>query len=401
MKVSWLRKATQAAVLASALYAGVSLALGWSHYGVERFCPFGGVETLWSVITRQRFTCATGAYNLTLFAALFGVTFLVRRAFCSWICPVGTVTEWMGRLGGRVRHKKGSDESLSLGLIKPVGTWDDTLRFGRLAVLVLVIAATAGTGELAFRPYDPYYVLLSFYGHDVRWWSYPLLLGVLAAAVVIPMFWCRYLCPLGGILWPASRFGFFRIRRSDDACTGCGRCDRACPQAISVHRMDRVVSGECTLCLECTSACGAKGALRVEAAVLKRRVPGWSLWVLLAAATAAGVAWADVVTLSSYERQLRDGQPLSPRKATMTVDGVRCVDTAKTAAAQLEDLEGVFFVRARAGERLLEVTYDAATTSPQAVQEAIEGPVLDETSGAFVFGVFRVLSFTDGRPEEP
>ncbi len=401
MTFSWLRRSTQLIVLALAVQAGLSAAMGWSRYGVERFCPFGGVETLWSVITNQRFICATGPYNLTLFVALLGLTFVARRSFCSWVCPVGTVLEWLGRLGGRLRKDKGGDEAPSLGLVRPRGPWDRILRFGRIAVLALVVFATVGTRELEFRPYDPYYVLLSFFGHDVQWWSYALLLGVLASAVVIPMAWCRYLCPLGGVLWPASRVGLLRISRAREACTSCGRCERACPQAISVSRTRHVASGECTLCMECTSACGTSGALRVETGHAPRRVPRWSVLLLLGVATAAGLAGAGAVTLPSYERVFREGAPSSPRALAMTIDGVRCVDTAKKAAAQLEGLQGVFFVRARAADRLLEVTYDSAMTSPQAISEAIEGPVFEEATGAFLFGVFRVLDAVGGPLEGP
>ena len=41
-------------------------------------------------------------------------------------------------------------------------------------------------------------------------------------------FWCRYLCPLGGLLGLVSKFAFFRREVGED-CKGCALCEQACP----------------------------------------------------------------------------------------------------------------------------------------------------------------------------
>jgi polyferredoxin len=128
---------------------------------------------------------------------------------------------------------------------------------------LVVLYFTYRTGELVFRGYDPYYILFSAHGHEVKAWSYGILAGVLGACLVIPMAWCRYLCPLGAALWPLSAVGRMRLERDPDACTGCAACDRACPHGLEVSSSPAVRSGECTLCLECTGACPAPGALQL------------------------------------------------------------------------------------------------------------------------------------------
>ena len=141
---------------------------------------------------------------------------------------------------------------------------DRALRLLRLPVLGLILYFTYRTGELVFRGYDPYYVMFSFNGHGVSWWSYLLVGGLLVCAWVFPMAWCRYLCPLGVALWPFSSVARLRMVRAAGACTGCGDCSRVCPQGIEVSRAEQVWSGECTLCLECTEACPSKGALDLQ-----------------------------------------------------------------------------------------------------------------------------------------
>lgn len=253
--LQWVRLAAQVGVAAVALTAGVRLARGWSLAGVEKYCPFGGVETLWSFVTRRSFSCAAGELNLALFIALLGLTLIARKAFCSWVCPVGSVNEWILRLVRRTRLRLP---------IEPAPGVDRALRWLRLPVLAVILFFTWKTGELVFRGYDPYYILTSVHGHEVKLWSYAILAVVLALGVVVPMAWCRYLCPLGITLWPFSALGRLRLSRTESRCTACAACSRACPQGIDVAGGTEVRSGECTLCLECTEVCPAAGALELR-----------------------------------------------------------------------------------------------------------------------------------------
>jgi polyferredoxin len=37
-----------------------------------------------------------------LLGAFLAISFLFRKAFCSWLCPVGTVSEYLWRLGKKL-----------------------------------------------------------------------------------------------------------------------------------------------------------------------------------------------------------------------------------------------------------------------------------------------------------
>ena len=256
-----LRRLFQLGFVVAALTVGIRHAMGISRITCETYCPFGGLEGLLSLLTHKQFPCATGERNLALFIALILLTLVSRRVFCSWVCPVGTVSEWIlfisRKLGfGSKKSNAGSGTLISR-------KWDARLRWLRLPILISILYLTFKTGELIFRGVDPYYIMFSIHGHDVYWWSYVVIGLVLVSIFIIPMAWCRYLCPLGGTLWPFSRMGAIRLRRTSK-CVDCGKCDAVCPWGIDVSKQDDVLSGECTLCLECTHTCPVKGALELR-----------------------------------------------------------------------------------------------------------------------------------------
>ncbi len=393
MKTQTLRRSFQILTLLLVINAGLGYAMGWMTFGVERFCPFGGIETLWAVATKQSFTCAMGPFNLSLMLALLAMTLVARKAFCSWVCPVGTVSEWLGMLGRRLRLWRGKLRgSRSLGFFFPSSQKDAAWRWIRLPVLAVILYFTVGTSELIFRPFDPYYVLFSAHGHDVQMWSYLVLGAILLASVILPMVWCRYLCPLGGSLWPFSRFAWLRIARSEISCTSCGKCDAVCPHGIPVSSVNQVDSGECTLCMECTSACPKNEALALSSpGKPSRAVPAWAVAMLVVLASGVGYISAGAFAFSSVEHiyEVRESKQ-GLEQLTLYVDGVMCVDTAETAALQLESMPGMISLIAYAADNRLEIEYDGSLLTSADIVKQLEAPVYNAETEEFYFGVFRV-----------
>lgn len=257
----WVRYTFQIVVVIAAAVTGLRHTMGWTTTTVETYCPFGGLETAYSLLTQKQFSCATGERNLALFGALLVLTLISRKSFCAWVCPVGTVSEWCSSVGRRLFKRRKDSEGRSMHALEPTRPVDRALRWLRLPVLVVILFFTYRTSELIFRRFDPYYILFSAHGHDVEIWSYAVLAIILAGVVILPMAWCRYLCPLSVALWPFSKIGVLRLERHPELCTGCRLCDLACPQSIDISEMRQVTSGECTLCFECTETCPEEGAL--------------------------------------------------------------------------------------------------------------------------------------------
>ena len=87
------------------------------------------------------------------------------------------------------------------------------------------------------------------------WWKVLLLALILAGAVFIPRFFCRYMCPLGAFYSLFSRFSLVRMTADRKTCISCGRCREACPMGIDpVHQIS---GAECILCGRCKDVCPA------------------------------------------------------------------------------------------------------------------------------------------------
>ncbi len=252
MKTRYLRYSLLTVILGLVIYQ----ALGYGSRSFEAFCPFGGMESLWGLFREGQFTCALGPLNLSMLVGVLILALIAKKAFCGWACPIGFLSELLGKFGGIVWNKR--------PVINPkVNGWLKLLRY---VVLVLVLYFTYNIGDLIFRGFDPFYVIFSGFGHETLGWITWLTMAVLIiGSFFIPMFFCRYLCPMGATFDPVSRIGLIKIVRNEKLCTECGGCLEACPYDIDPQQMIKVRHRDCTNCFECVDACPEDGTLEIKA----------------------------------------------------------------------------------------------------------------------------------------
>jgi len=257
----WLdvaRRVSQIGFAAFILVAAVRHHTSAVHVpSLHAYCPFGVIGSLGTLITTGKFAPKIHTSSLVLGVAVLVSAFMVGSAFCGWVCPLGSLgdaLEW-------VRRK------LHLPEVKVPKKLERVLSYGRYAMLIGIIWATMSTAKLWFGAIDPYYAIFSLdWLFELNWaeyWpGYLVALGIVVGGLFIPRIWCRFLCPLGGLLSLIERVSPIKIRRNAHTCIDCGRCDGVCPTRIEVSSCQSVTH-DCVMCLRCVQACPVSGALEV------------------------------------------------------------------------------------------------------------------------------------------
>ncbi len=264
------RRAVQFAFLLLNLFLGVQFIL-WVRYfeshgattyvdrpaGVDGWLPIAGLMNLrYFLATRHIPEIHPAA--LVLFGVFLAASVLLKKAVCSWLCPVGTASEYLWKLGRKIFRRNLN-----------VPGWLDfalrSLKYLLLAFFLFIVFTMPVDGLIGF--------LMSPFGivADVKMLNFFRYLGTIGIAVIMIMaalsvviqnFWCRYLCPYGALMGIVSVISPVKIRREAEACIDCGKCNKACPSHLLVDKLIQIRSVECTACMECVAVCPAENALQ-------------------------------------------------------------------------------------------------------------------------------------------
>jgi polyferredoxin len=256
--------------------------------GVEGWLPIAGLMNL-------KYALLTGSVPdvhpaaMFLLVAFAVISFVARKAFCSWLCPIGTLSEWLWEGG---REMFGRNVQAPRWLDIPLRS----LKYLLLGFFGYAVASMAVPDLHAFIT-SPYGLVA-----DVKMMNFFRRIGTTGAVVIavllvgsvfVKNLWCRYLCPYGALVGIVSLFSPARIRREADACIDCAKCARACPSLLPVDKVTTVASAECTGCLECVAVCPAEGALRLSVG-RSRAIPTWAVAATIAAVFLGIVGFAQL-----------------------------------------------------------------------------------------------------------
>lgn len=315
-----LRRTVQGIFLALNLWIGIQFYFFVRYYerggagwkvprppGIEGWLPIASLMNLKAFLVTGRIPEVHPA-GMFLLVAFLGISILFRKAFCSWLCPVGTVSEYLWKSGRSIFRR-----SFALP------AWADIpLRGTKYALLGLFVYVTLTMPVASIRAFleGPYGLIA-----DVKMLNFfrflsltaALVLGVLAvASLLIPNVWCRYFCPYGAFLGLGALLSPARIRREPGACIDCAKCAKACPSRLPVDCLVTIRSAECTGCLECVAVCPAEGALYMSLPG-KRKLASWAMAGGVALVFLGVVGFAQCADYWHTELPERVYQELIPR----------------------------------------------------------------------------------------
>lgn len=228
-------------------------------------CPFGGVVTIYTYFTEGAFIQKIYQSSITLMWLILALTLLFGPVFCGWICPFGTVEEFIGKIGRKIFKKK-YNNFIPLKL-------DKLLRYLRYVILIVVVVNTAISGKLLFSDFDPYFALFNIWSSEVARLSLLILGLVLIGSLFVERPWCKYLCPLGALLGIFNLFRIAKLKRNEKTCIDCKACDRVCPMNIDISTTKVVSDPQCISCLLCTDEMDCPVSDSLNFTVLERKNP--------------------------------------------------------------------------------------------------------------------------------
>lgn len=378
---------------------------------VEAYCPFGGLEALSTYLHSNSLACSMSMLQIMMGITLAVGVILFSKLFCGYLCPLGTVGEWLGKVGKKL-HCSLEVRSGSPG--------DRLLRVVKYVLLFVIFYYTIDSSELFCKRFDPYYALATgFKGEIIPWLSAIMVSVLFLGSLFIKMFWCRYICPLGALsnvfkftpffvvlmvgAWGLSKLGVegawvwvlgamcaggyllealklrscfmpvLTVDRDLNRCNGCGLCEKRCPYHIPIHDFTKVRHVDCTLCGNCISAC-ATGALQVNRRKSLRWLPALLAVLLFASALYLGNKWE----LPTIDEKWGDYEKVE-KLETFKMEGlqsIKCFGSSKALSAKMQGVAGVYGVKTYVRRHALELLYDPTVTNERKLQEVLFTPTI-------------------------
>jgi len=399
---SKIRLAFQIIILALIVWAIVNA------NDVEAYCPMGGILAFGTKLFQGTMPCSVSSMAFFMAVALFIGALAIGKLFCSFICPIGSISEWIGKLGKKLK--------IQFTIPKVV---DRLLRSVKYFLLFFVLYKTITASELFCRKFDPYFGAVTGFGHDtVLLWSLGAVIVTIVGALLVKQFWCRYFCFLGAasnifvniwsaaiitviylllkliglqlsIIWLLGGFAlmgflieaglfkfivlpFFKITVDQDSCTQCGLCTKACPYDIKVQEYTSVNHPDCVMCTECITACDKEKSVGVNRSYKLRFLPH----ILVVALITMGFVLSANYEFTTLEKRWGKFEQLeSPGIYTQAgVKNVKCWGSSMSLFNMLKGRKGIYGLDTYAKSKTVVVYYDQDETSEEEVKKALFSP---------------------------
>ncbi|MBE3072165.1 MAG: 4Fe-4S binding protein [Acidobacteria bacterium] len=234
--------------------------------------------------------------NLLWSLAILVPTFFLGRAFCGWVCPLGTLNHYFGHLrserkrGGRLlesnRYKRwqtakyyilvavlvaAAAGTALVGIVDPIALTVRSLTLSVLPAISYALNAVmdglyaSGLGPLKLVADVLQFLLQStLVSFKQPYFRQAVVVGVLFILILglnfrVTRFWCRALCPLGALLGACSRWTLLGLVQDPSECDSRNRCLQHCQGGDDPIPGPPWRKAECHLCFNCVGECPTSG----------------------------------------------------------------------------------------------------------------------------------------------
>jgi len=370
----------------------------------EAYCPFGGVQALSSYFVNNSLACSMTSVQIVMGIVLLVIIVIVSKLFCSFICPIGSISEWLGKLGDKYQIR-----------YTITGLTDKLLRLLKYGLLFITVYFTVTSSELFCKKFDPYYALATGFDTDVSIiMAISAIILVILGSFYIRLFWCKYICPLGALsnifrfsilfigltgvyigiislgaqinfVWLLSIlcivayaleilsienkiFPLLKITRNTETCTNCNLCTKTCPQAIDVASQEIVKNVDCNMCCDCIHVCPEKDTLAINKKG-KKWLPAIVLVFLIIVGLIIGQTF-EIPTIAEYWGDSKTKEQMSVYEQS-GLKNIKCFGSSISFANKMRKVNGVKGVSTFVSSHTVKIWFDPSTIDTLNIQKSI------------------------------
>lgn len=396
----------QVLILASILFYFLKSVFTDTEVDFEAYCPFGGLQSFITLFNNGNLACSISAVNLTMAITLIVAIIFFGKLFCSYLCPLGAIAEFIGRLGDKLKVRREVN-----------GIADKVFRSFKYILLFITVYFTLENSELFCKTYDPFYSSVTLFGHKVDYLYATISISVfLIGSLLLRLFWCKYLCPLGAVSNIFKHISLFvgiaalyfiahlcnlkieliyyvalgciigyiveisnnqlkkinmlKITRHEKVCVDCGLCTSKCPQGIDVASLKKVTHPDCNMCGDCVESCPKTGALTINNIKIK-----WLPLIVVSCLLILAMIVGHRIEIPTTDEHW--GGKVENEKTVIVsgFDKMKCVSSAMSYMKMFKKTKGVTGAATYVKSRTAKLTYNPKVTDENTLLKRFFKPV--------------------------